>query len=52
MDHLTITKRIKMIKIYFKNSDSATAMYRILREDYGLHSRLTKQAIGKIVNKL
>ena len=46
-----ITQRIKMIKTYHKNSDSAIATYRALRGDYGLHNRPTMQAIGKIVMK-
>ena len=28
MDHFAITRRIKMIKTYYKNGDSATATYR------------------------
>ena len=51
MDRLTITRRIKIIKTYYKNGDSATATYRALRGDYGLHNRPTMQAIGKIVKK-
>ena len=51
MDHLTITQHIKMIKIYYKNGDPATAMYRALRGDYGLHNRQTTQAIDKIANE-
>ena len=51
MDHLTITQRIKIIKTYYKNGDCATDMYRALRGDYGLHNRLTTQAIGKIPKK-
>ena len=51
MDRLTITQRITIIKIYYKNGDSATATYRALRGDYGLHNRPTTQAIGKIVKK-
>ena len=47
----TITQHIKIIKIYYKNGDSATAMYHGLRGDYGLHNRLNTQAIGKIVKK-
>ena len=39
MDRLIITQRIQMIKIYYKNGDSATATYHVLR------------AIGKIVKK-
>ena len=49
MDRLTITQRIKIIKIYNKHSDSATATYRAVRGGYGLHNRPTMQAIGKIV---
>ena len=45
MDRLTITQRLKIIKTYNKNGDSATATYCALREDYGLH---TTQAIGKL----
>ena len=41
MDHLTITQRIKMIKTYYKNGNSATATYRALRSDYGLYNRPT-----------
>ena len=37
--------------MYYKNGDSATAMYCALRGDYGLHNRLTTKAIGKIVKK-
>ena len=37
--------------MYCKNGDSATATYRALRGDYGLHKCPTKQAIGKIVKK-
>ena len=47
MDRLTITPRIKIIKTYYC-SDSATATYRALRGDYGLHNRSNTQAIGKI----
>ena len=31
-----------------KSGDPATAKYRALRGDYGLHNRRTTQAIGKI----
>ena len=51
MDRLTITQRIEIIKIYYKNGDSATTTYRALRGDYDLHNRATRQAIGKIVKK-
>ena len=50
-DRLTITKRIKIIKTYYKNGNSVTVTYRALRRDYGLHNRPTMQAIGKIVEK-
>ena len=51
MDRSTITQRIKMITTYYKNDDSATAMYPALKGDYGLHNGSTMQAIGKIVKK-
>ena len=51
MDRLTITQRIKIIKIYYKNGDSATTSFRNLRKDYGLHNRPTTQAMGKIVKQ-
>ena len=51
MDRLTITQRIKIIKTYYKNGDSAPATYCPLRGDYGLHNRPTTQAFGKIVKK-
>ena len=51
MDRLIITQRIKIIKTYYKNGDSATAKYSALREDYGLPNRPTTQAVGKIVKK-
>ena len=51
MDRLTITQRLKIIKIYYKNGDSVTATYRVLRGVYGLHNRPTTQTIGKIVKK-
>ena len=51
MDRLTITQRIKIIKTYYKNGGLATATYRALKENYGLHNRATTQAIGKIVKK-
>ena len=38
-----------MIKIYYKNGDSAT--YRALRGDCGSHNRPTTRGIGKIVKK-
>ena len=47
----SITQRINIIKTYYKNDASATATYRALSEDYGLHNRPTTQAIGKIVGK-
>ena len=50
MDRLTITQRIKVIKIYYKNGDPATATSRDLRGDYGLNNCITTQAIGKIHN--
>ena len=51
MDRLTNTQRIKIIKTYYRNGDSATATYHTLRGDYGLHNRPTTQAINKIVTK-
>ena len=51
MDRLAIMQRIKSIKIFYKNDDSAGATYRALRGDYGLHKRPTMQAIDKIVKK-
>ena len=51
IDCLTITQRIKISKTYYKNSESATATYRAVRGDYGLHNRPTTQAIDKIVKK-
>ena len=51
MDRLTFIQRIKIIKICYKNDDSATAMYSALRGDYGLRNRPTTQAIGKIAKK-
>ena len=48
MDRLTITPRIQVIKIYYKNGDSAIATYRALRGEYGLYNRPTMQVIGKI----
>ena len=48
MDRLTITQRMKTIKTYYKNGDSATATERALRGDYGLHNHPTTQAIWKI----
>ena len=48
MDRLTITQqRIKFIETYYKNGDTATAMYRVLRGEYDLHNRPTTQAVGK-----
>ena len=52
MDRLTIIQRIKMIKTYYKSGDYATATYRALIGDYGLHNHLNTQAIGKIVKKI
>ena len=40
-----------MIKIYYKNVDSTTATYHVLRGDCSLLSRPTTQTIGKIVKK-
>ena len=51
IDCLTITQRIKIIKIYYKNCDSATATYRALKGDYGFHKQPTTQAIGNLVQK-
>ena len=51
MDRLTIKQHLKIIKTNYKNGNSVTATYRALRGDYGLHSRPTMQAIGKIVQK-
>ena len=51
MDHLTIIKRIKIIKIYYKNNDSVPVTYPTSRGDYGLNNRPTKQAISKIMKK-
>ena len=42
MNRLTITQRIKIIEIYYKNGD-----YDTLRGDYGLHNRSTTQIIWR-----
>ena len=52
MNRLTITQRIKIIKSYYKNGNSATVTYRALRRDLGLQNHPTTQAIGKSVEKL
>ena len=52
MDRLTITERMKIIKTYYKNDDSATATYHALRGDYVSDNRPTMQQISKIVKKL
>ena len=50
MYRLTITQRIKIIKIYYKcGVDSATTTYCALSGNYGLHNRPTTQAIAKSV---
>ena len=46
-----ITQRIKIVKTYYKNTDSATATHHALRGDYGSQNRPTTQAIDKIVKK-
>ena len=51
MLRLTIIQRIKIIKTYYENGNSATATYRALRGVYGLHNRPITQAIGKIMKK-
>ena len=51
IDRLTITQRTKIIKTYYKNGNSATARYRALRGDNGLHNRPTTQAIYRIMKK-
>ena len=38
--------QIKIIKIYYKNGDSATASYRALGGDYDLHKRPTTKVIA------
>ena len=40
-----------MIKIYYKNDNSAAANYRVLWGDYALHNHPTTEAIAKIVKK-
>ena len=52
MARLTTHQRIRIIKTYYENGNSATATYRTLRADYGVHNRPTTPAIGKIVKKL
>ena len=52
MNRITITQRMKMIKTYYKNCDSAAATYRALRGDFGLCNRPITPAIGKILKKL
>ena len=51
MGRLTTQQRIKIIKTYHENGNSATATYCALRGDYGVQNRPTMQAIGKIVKK-
>ena len=51
IDRLAIIQRIKIIKTYYKNNDSASVTYLALRRDYGLHNRPATQAIGKIMKK-
>ena len=51
MECLTVTQCIKMIKIYYKNGDSATATYQALRGYYYLRNRRITQAVGKIIKK-
>ena len=51
MDRLTIKQRIKIMKTYDKNGNSATSTYRALRGEYGLHNRPITRTIGKIMKK-
>ena len=45
-ESLTVTQRIKMIKMYYKNRDYDTVIYRALRRDYNLQNSPSTQAIG------
>ena len=51
MDRLIIIQRLKIIRTYYKNGDSATSTYRALKGGYSLHNRPTTQAIDKIMKK-
>ena len=42
MDRLTIKQCVKIIKTYYKYGDSATATYRALKGDYGLHRSIVQ----------
>lgn len=51
MDRLTVEERVKIIKFYYKNDDSAVSTFRALRADYGRHNRPTEQTILNTVKK-
>lgn len=51
MDRLTTAERVKIVKTYYKNDDSAVSTFRALRADYGRHNRPTQQTILNTVNK-
>lgn len=51
MDCLTVEERVKIIKFYYKNGDSAVSTFRALRADYGRHNRPTQQTISNTVRK-
>ncbi|ERL94483.1 hypothetical protein D910_11760 [Dendroctonus ponderosae] len=44
-------ERVKIIKCYYKNDDSAVSTFRALRADHGRHNRPTEQTISNTVEK-
>lgn len=51
MDRLSTAERVKIVKTYYKNSDSVVSTFRALRADYGRHNRPSERTIGKTVKK-
>lgn len=51
MDRFTTAQRVRIVKMFYKNGDSAVATYRALRPEYGRHNRPSQQTILNVVNK-
>lgn len=51
MDLLTVEKRDKIIKFYYRNGDSAVSTLRALRVDYGRYNRPTHQTSSNTMRK-
>ena len=50
-EQVSVSERVEIVELYFKNGSSATEVQRKWSTKYGRHSRIRRETINEIINR-